>query len=116
MDVGGRSTSTPGAEVGAQEVGGGGGAGDGGAAEEMDQDGSDVGGSSQGGHGGTTTPNGWQVTTCVLVVKTGIGVLRQKPKSWDQMAVAQRQNWHKHRRKKEIKAWAASRDLSRFAR
>ena len=70
----------------------GGGAGDGGAAEEMDQDGSDVGGSSQGAHWGTT-PNGW-----------------------DQMAVAQRQNWHKHRRNKEIKARAASRDLSRFAR
>ena len=78
---------------GQQEIGGGGGAGDGGAAEEMDQEGSDVGGSTQGTHGGTTTPNGW-----------------------DQMTVAQRQNWHKHRRKKEIKAWAASRDLSRFAR
>ena len=126
MDMGGRSTSTPAAEIEEQDVdprrsdGGG-------AAEEMDRDGaddgggnrppsmtktqrrhwrrgqnrkkrtdrdrSDVGGPSQGAHGRTTTPNGW-----------------------DHMAVAQRQNWHKHRRKREIKARAASRDLSRFAR
>ena len=49
--------------------------------KRMDRDGSGVGAPSQGAHGGTTTP-----------------------KEWDQMTVAQRQNWHKHRRKKEIKA------------
>ena len=110
MDIGGRATSTPAAGTGAvsggggggggpegqQEIGGGGGGGDGGAAEEMDQDGSDVGGSSRGAsgaHGGAATPE-----------------------DWDQMTVTQRQKWHKHRRKKEIKARAASMDLSRFAR
>ena len=58
--------------------------------------GGDVGGSSRGAsgaHGGAATPE-----------------------NWEQMSGTQRQKWHKHRRKKEIKARAASMDLSRFAR
>ena len=110
MDIGGRATSTPGAGTraaasgggggggpgGQQEIGGGGSGADGGAVEEMDQDGSDVGGSSRGAsgaHGGAATPE-----------------------NWEQMSGTQRQKWHKHRRKKEIKARAASMDLSRFVR
>ena len=38
------------------------------------------------------------------------------PENWEQMSGTQRQKWHKHRRKKEIKARAASMDLSRFVR
>ena len=69
--------------------------GDGGA-EGIGSGSGNVGGSSRGAsgaHGGAATPE-----------------------DWEQMSGTQRQKWHKHRRKKEIKARAASMDLSRFVR
>ena len=59
-------------------------------------------GAGEGGRGGGDASSG-----------SAAGVIF--PGNWDQMTVAQRQNWHKNRRKRMNKARAASIDLSRLA-